>query len=262
MKTIFTLVLVALITFSVKAQEKTSSLYLLFEFMHVEGQHSNDYWQVEDFWSGIHKQRVADKSILRWDLWSLSPSGTQQGSQYLTVTLFSSLQNMLQAMNSMDVMAYAKKAYPKMTDNELNSMLEKTVKSRDMANQVLLKQVDQTKGEFTMKVGTMITIDIMKQTDDSYEKVESEIFKPWHQNMVAKGKKGSWELLRAILPAGEDAKGTHLTISMYNDIAQLSSFMEEAGGDMDLTTGLAVKEGLKTRQWKEVKIGKLQMMVR
>jgi len=113
-----------------------------------------------------------------------------------------------------------------------------------------------------MKVGTMITIDIMKQTDDSYEKVESEIFKPWHQNMVAKGKKGSWELLRAILPAGEDAKGTHLTISMYNDIAQLSSFMEEAGGDMDLTTGLAVKEGLKTRQWKEVKIGKLQMMVR
>jgi len=262
MKTIFTLVLVALITFSVKAQEKTSSLYLLFEFMHVEGQHSNDYWQVEDFWSGIHKQRVADKSILGWDLWSLSPSGTQQGSQYLTVTLFSSLQNMLQAMNSMDVMAYAKKAYPKMTDNELNSMLEKTVKSRDMANQVLLKQVDQTKGEFTMKVGTMITIDIMKQTDDSYEKVESEIFKPWHQNMVAKGKKGSWELLRAILPAGEDAKGTHLTISMYNDIAQLSSFMEEAGGDMDLTTGLAVKEGLKTRQWKEVKIGKLQMMVR
>jgi hypothetical protein len=31
---------------------------------------------------------------------------------------------------------------------------------------------------------------------------------------------------------------------------------------MDLTTQLAVKEGLKTRDWKEVKIGKLEMMVR
>ena len=262
MKTFLTLAFVALISLGVQAQEKASPLYLLFEFMHVEGQHGNDYWQVEDFWSGIHKQRVADKTILGWDLWSLSPSGTQQGSQYLTVTLFSSLQNMLQAMNSMDVMAYAKKAYPKMSDKELNAMLDKTVKSRDLANQVLLKQVDRTKGEFTMKVGTMLTIDIMKQTDESYEKVESEIFKPWHQDMVAKGKKGSWELLRAILPAGEEAYGSHLTISMYNDIAQLSSFMEGAGGDMDLTTSLAVKEGLKTRQWKEVKIGKLQMMVR
>ena len=262
MKTLLTLVLVALISFGVKAQEKASSLYLLFEFMHVEGQHGNDYWQVEDFWSGIHKQRVADKTILGWDLWSLTPSGTQQGSQYLTVTLFSSLQNMLQAINSMDVMAYAKKAYPTKSDKELNAMMEKTVKSRDMANQVLFKQIDMTKGDFTMKVGTVATVDIMKQLDDSYEKVETEIFKPWHQDMVSKGKKGRWELLRAILPAGSDAYGTHLTVSMYNDVAQLASFMEGSFGDMDLKTDLAVKEGLKTREWKEVKIMTLQMMVR
>ena len=51
MKTLLTLVLVALISFGSKAQEKAPTLYLLFEFMHVEGQHGNDYWQVEDFWS-------------------------------------------------------------------------------------------------------------------------------------------------------------------------------------------------------------------
>jgi len=262
MKTLLTLVLVVLISFGVKAQEKASSLYLLFEFMHVEGQHGSDYWQVEDFWSGIHKQRVADKTILGWDLWSLSPSGTQQGSQYLTVTLFSSLQNMLQAMSSMDVMAYAKKAYPKMSDKELSAMFDKTVKSRDMANQVLLKQIDRTKGEFTMKVGAIATMDIMKQLDDSYEKAESEIFKPWHQDMVNKGKKGSWELLSVILPVGSEAKGSHMTISMYNDVAQLASFMEGSVGEMDLKTSLAVKEGFKTRDWKEMKIMTLQMMVR
>ncbi|MDP2889913.1 MAG: hypothetical protein Q8P34_13250, partial [Bacteroidota bacterium] len=109
---------------------------------------------------------------------------------------------------------------------------------------------------------TMITMDIMKQLDDSYEKVESEIFKPWHQQMVEAGKKGSWELLQAILPAGSESYGTHITVSMYNDVAQLAAFMEGSGGDMDLTTQLAVKEGLKTRDWKEVKIGKLEMMVR
>jgi hypothetical protein len=263
MKTLITLALVLLINIGIKAQEAASPLYLLFEFMQVDSHTTGDYWQVEDFWSGLHKQRVADKSILGWDLWTLTPNGTKQGSQYLTVTLFSSLQNMLQAINSLDVMAYAKKAYPQKTDKELIALLGKTGKARDLANQVLLKQIDQTKDDFKMKVGTMLTMDIMKQLDESYEKVESEIFKPWHQDMVSKGKKGNWLFLRSILPAGSEAYGTHITISMYKDAAQLASFMEGAGGgSMDMITSLAVKEGLKTRDWKEVKIATLQMMVR
>jgi hypothetical protein len=263
MKKVFALVIVLfLITIRLDAQEKSSKLYLMFEFMQVSDEHGSDYWQVENFWSGIHKQRVADKSILGWDLWSLTPSGSEQGSQYMTVTLFSSLQDMLQAATSLDVSGYAKKAYPKLSEKELNEMFDKTGKARNRADQVFFEQVDKTKDDFKMKVGTMATMDVMKQSDDSYEKVESEIFKPWHQDMVNQGKKGSWELLRAILPAGSDAYGTHITVSMYNDATQLSSFMEGSGGDLDLKTSLALKEGLKTREWKEMKVATLQMMVR
>jgi hypothetical protein len=244
------------------AQQESKHLYLLFEFMHVTDQHGSDYWNVEDFWSGIHKQRVADKSIVGWDLWSLSPSGSEQGSQFMTVTLFTSLKDMLQAAGGFDVMAYARKAYPKKSDKELIAMFDRTGVSRDRANQVFCEQVDKTTGDFKMKVGTLATMDIMKQTDESYEKVESEIFKPWHQEMVNKGKVGSWELIRTILPAGSEAYGTHMTVSMFNDAAQLASFMEGDFGEMDLKTDLAVKEGLKTREWKEKKIGKLEMMVR
>jgi len=262
MKRLFVLIVVIVLSVGVRAQEKTSQMYLLFEFMLVNDENGSDYWNVEEFWSGIHKQRVADKSIVGWDLWSLSPAGTKQGSQYLTVTLFKSLGDMLQAIGSLDVMGYAKKAYPAKSAKEMEAMFVKTFKSRDMANQVLLRQISQTKGEYTMKVGTVATMDIMKQLDDSYEKVEDEIFKPWHQKMVDTGKKGSWELLQAILPAGTEAYGSHITVSMYNDAAQLASFMEGAGGEMDLMTNLAVKEGLKTRNWKEVKFARLEMMIR
>ena len=248
-------------TMSIKAQEKSQPLYLLFEFMQVNGDQGSNYLQVEDFWSGLHKQRVADKTILGWDLWALTPSGTKQGSQYLTVTLFPSLKDMLQSIGSLDVMGYAKKAYPKMTEKELSAMFDKTVKSRDMAHQVLFKEIDRTKDDFQMKVGTLVTLDIMKQLDDSYEKAESEIFKLWHQDMVDKGKKGSWGLLQAILPAGSEAYGSHIAFSMYNNEAQLAAFMEGSSGDMNFTTQLAVKEGLKTREWKEMKIGKLIMTV-
>jgi len=262
MKTILALVLVCLTTLKLKAQDQPSQMYLLFEFMQVNGEQGSNYWQVEDFWSGIHKQRVADKSILGWDLWSLTPAGIKQGSQYMTVTQFASLKDMLTAISSLDVMKYAKLAYPNKTEKEFNAMMEKTGKSRDMANQVLIQVVDKTKDDFKMKVGMMATMDIMKQVDDSYEKVESEIFKPWHQDMVNQGKKGSWMLLRVILPAGSEAKGTHIAVSMYNDVAQLAAFMEGTGGDMNLSMQLAVKEGMKTREWKELKIGKLEMMVR
>lgn len=263
MKKLLALALVVLMASGIKAQESSSKLYLLFEFMQVNDEHGSDYLSVEQFWSGIHKQRVADKSILGWDLWSLSPSGSAQGSQYLTVTTFSNLKDMLQAsVGNWDLMALAKKAYPNMSEKELNAMLDKTVKSRDILHQVFFRQIDKTKDDFKMKVGTVVTLDIMKQLDDSYEKFESEIFKPWHQDMVNSGKKGTWGLLQAILPAGSEAYGTHIAYSMYTDIAQLATFMEGTAGDMNFSTQSAVKEGLKTRDWKEMKIASLQMMVR
>ena len=262
MKTILTFGLVILLHLGVFAQESNKPLYLLFEFMQVKGDQTSEYLKVEDFWSGIHQQRIANKSILGWDLWSLTPSGKEQGSQYLTVTLFPSLARMLESVESLDVMGLAKKAYPAKTDKELGTMFDKTVKSRDLANQVLCREIDTTTGDFKMAVGTMFTMDIMKQQDDTYEKVESEIFKPWHQQMVKEGKKGSWELIQTILPSGSEAYGTHLTVSMFKDEAQLASFMESSGGVMDLKTQLAVKLGLKSRDLRETKIGKLVKMVR
>lgn len=88
--------------------------YLLFEFMEVQDENASDYLDVEEFWSKIHQQRIADKSILGWDFWALTPGGSKQGSNYLTVTIFPSLERMLAATGSLDIMGYAKKAYPNM----------------------------------------------------------------------------------------------------------------------------------------------------
>ncbi len=262
MKRLFTLTIISLLAISVMAQSNPKKLYLLFEFMQVNDEHGSDYMKVEDFWSGIHKQRIADKQITGWDLWSLTPAGTKQGSQFVTVTLFSSLKDMLQPGGFDDLVATAKKVYPKMTEKEINDMLNLTAPSRDIANQVYFEQVDVTTGDFQMKIGTMATFDIMKQLDDSYEKTESEIFKPWHQKWVDAGKVGEWSLLRTILPAGNESYGTHMTVSMFKDAAQLATFMEAPMGDIDFLTQSAVKTGFATREWKEKKIATLIKMVR
>ncbi len=262
MKKIYVLAIIGLLAMNIMAQDSPKKLYLLFEFMQVNDEHGSDYWKVEDFWSGIHKQRIADKQIIGWDLWSLSPAGTKQGSQYLTVTLFSSLKDMLQPGGFDNIAATAKKVYPKMTDKEISDMMTLTSASRDIANQVYLEQIDVTKGDFQMKPGTMVILDIMKQLDDSYQKSESEIFKPWHQKLVDAGKVGEWGLLRAILPAGSEAYGTHITFRMFKDAAQLAAFMEAPKGDVDFLTQSAMKAGFATREWKEKKIATLEKMAR
>ena len=49
---------------------------------------------------------------------------------------------------------------------------------------------------------------------------------------------------------------------MYKDLAQLTAFMESPFAEMDLKSQLAMQEGLKTREWKEMKIAKLERMIR
>jgi len=262
MKKLLILSMVMILAISTFAQDLNREFYLLFEFMKVSDDQGSDYLEVEEFWSGIHKQRVAEKKMMGWDLWSLTPSGTEQGSQYLTVTLFATLEDMMQPVSMGDIMNYTKKAHPNMSEKEMNAMIDKTTKSRDLAHQVYLKQIDWTEGDFEMKIGTMATIDIMKAVNDNYEKAESAIFKPWHQQKVNDGQKGSWGLLRTILPTGTDAYSTHITVNMYTDVAQLTASMEGGPGDMDDLMQLAVQEGMQSRDMREVKIATLEKMVR
>lgn len=262
MKKLLILSMAMMMAISTFAQDLNREFYLLFEFMKVSDENGSDYLEVEEFWSGIHKQRVAEKKIMGWDLWSLTPSGTEQGSQYLTVTLFATLEDMMQPVSMGDIMNYTKKANPNMSEKEMNAMIDKTTKSRDLAHQVYLKQIAWTEGDFEMKVGTLASIDVMKALNGNYEKAENEIFKPWHQQMVNDGQKGSWGLLRTILPAGTDAYSTHITVNMYKDVAQLAASMEGGPGEMDGLTQLAVQEGMQSRDMREVKIATLEKMVR
>jgi len=262
MKKILILCVGIIMAYTTQAQESDPTLYLIFEFMHVPDEQGGNYTEVEEFWSKLHKQRVEAGKIIGWDLWSLTPSGSEQGSQYMTVTLFSSLKDMMTPLTWSDMEGYMKNAYPDLSEEDMQAMSAKTTASRDIAHQVYLKQISATEDDYQMPVGTMATIDIMKQLNGNYEKAEDKVFKPFHQQMVDDGKKASWGLLKTLLPTGSEAYASHITVNMYTDVAQLTAAMEGGPGDMDGMTQLAVQEGLQSRDMLEVKIGTLVMKVR
>ncbi len=248
-----------LMSFSLLCQPE-DDLFLTFEFMRVDEEQSQEYLNIERFWSGIHQERANAGEIIGWDLWSLRPGGEDQGYQYMTVTLFSSYKAMIAGHS--DFFAHAKAAYSDMSEDDLEKTFAATAGTRDLAVRLFLQLIDETDGDFDMPVGTMATIDLMKALNDDYEDIESEIFKPSHQDAVDFDSKGSWSLLRVILPAGTDRYASHITVNMYKDIEQFASWGVPGGGESSMQLDMAIEQGLASREMKKVYFAKLEMKVR
>lgn len=260
MKKLLLIVAIAFFTLPLVAQEKT---YLMFEFMKVDEEQTNAYWETETFWSKIHEQRAKAGEIQGWDLWSLIPGGEIQGFQYLTVQLFNDPVKMMSGGSSL--MAHAKKAYPDMSEYDITSKLRASSKSRDLVVRVFMEIIDQTEDDFEMKVGMITSIDMMKVqpgNSSAYEKAEAEVFKPSHQAMVDAGVKGSWSLARTMFPYGSDTYGTHMTFNFFNDWKQHFDSWNYDGGEISEEQQKKIQDGLATRDMKFVYMGTLEMMAR
>ena len=259
MKKLLLFIAIILLSSNVIAQDK---LYLSFEFMEVDNEQEDAYWETESFWEKIHVQRVKNGDIIGWDLWSLKPGGEDQGYQYLTVNLYDDPVKMFKGG---DFNAALKAAYPDMSEEDLNKAFDKTSKSRDLAKRIFLEQIDTTKDEFDMPIGTVANIDLMKVDLGNYakyEKAESEVFKPNHQKQVDAGRKGNWGLLRYMSPIGSDTYASHITVNMYKDYEQLFMPSTNDGPELSEAQQKAVENGIATRDMKWVYTASLVKKVR
>lgn len=240
------------------AQDK---LYLIFELMKVDNEQEQAYSETENFWEKIHEQRAQSGEIIGWDLWSLLPGGENQGHQYMTVTLFSDPASMYKGSN---LLSHAKNAYPDMSEEDIMKKLNNSAKTRDLAVRIYLEQIATTTGEYEMVPEIIASFDYMKVdlgNYDAYEKAEMEVFQPMHQKQVDDGAKGSWGLLRFMLPVGSDTYASHITVNMYKDI---DHFFTPYDNNLTLTEAQqkTIQDGLATRDMKMSIMGRLEKMVR
>lgn len=243
---------------AVSAQEGTT--YLLMEMMEIKDGMGQQYLEVEEFWSGIHQQRAEAGDILGWDLWSMEPSGTEQGFPYMTVTLYKDMESMMAGMTWDQIMAYAKKAHPDMTDEELAAMGDKTGESRDLAVRIFAVELDHA-GEFNVGLGTIATMAWMKSDHAEYEEMESEVFKPMHEAKIAAGKSMGWSFINFILPTGSERYASHLAVNFYEDMNQFINDGWSTSG-MSMAEQIGVETALETRELKSVSLAEVIMSIR
>ena len=152
------LMFIAIVLFSTGAIAQ-ESLFLSFEFMHVDEGQDAAYMETEEFWEKVHEQRVKNGDCIGWDLWRLQPAGQKQGSQYMTVSLFN---DPVKMMEGGDYNKAWTGAYPDLSDEESAKKMEHTAASREITHRIFLYQVATTTPEYDMPLGTLAAINFMK----------------------------------------------------------------------------------------------------
>ena len=259
MKKLFLLLAIVLFSSTTIAQGKT---YLLFEFMEVDNTQEQSYWEIESFWEKIHEQRVKNGDIVGWDLWTIKPGGEDQGYQYLTVNVYNDPVKMFSGEGNFG--AAVKAAYPDMSDEDLDKMMKKTGKSRDLAIRNYIEIIGTTSDDFDMAVGTVAELGFMKvkTSNSDYVNAELEIFKPFHQQVVDAGSKGSWQLMSVMLQKGSDRYADYMVVNMYNSYEQYLNFDWGSIDTPDEESQKKINEGIATRDMKNVILIELVKKVR
>jgi len=258
-KTLILLVMFAL-GYSAMAQDK---LYYVLEFMKVDEQNESAYLETESFWEKIHEQRIKNSDIVGWDLWKLKSNDKDLSYQYLTINVYNDPAKMLTEAGN--IIELAKKAFPKLSDEEINKRMDRTARSRELAVRYYLERIDKTDDDFEMPVGTIATLSMMKvDLEDfrEYEKAEHEIFKPMHQTEIDNGQRSSWNLNRFISPVGSDTYASHITMNIYKDFNQFFSTSTDDEPAYTEAEQKAIDEGITLRKMKYVHMATLLKKVR
>ncbi len=244
------------------AQDK---LYLVFEFMRVDGEQGSAYTETENYWEKIQQELANNGDILGWDVWYLQPGGEDQGYQYLVVTLFDDPVKMMEGASWDVLMTAAKKAYPDMSEEAITAKINHAAETRDLAVNLYLERIATTSGDFNMDISTVCSVDMMKAKTgktDEYEKAEQKVFQPRHQKLVDAGQKGSWGLMRVILPYGSDRYASHITANMYTGYEQFFASQAYEIGEATEEETKAIQDGLQTRDLRYVYMATLLKKVR
>jgi len=253
--------IIAFLAGPVSAQEK---LFAILEFMQVDGDQEQSYWETENFWEKIHQERLHNGDIVGWDLWSLKPGGEEQGYQYLTVTVFDNLSKMLQAGEG--IMAAAQGAYPDYTEDRFQEKMKHTTASRDLSVRLFVEVLKETNSNMSMEPGVVAGISFMKANpgmSGQYEKAEKEVFFPVHQKMVDQDVMEYWGLGRVMIPFGSDVYASHIIVTMFRDNDQFVKSLEVNPWEgVDEETLKKANEGRATRDLKWGYLGNLVKTVR
>jgi len=178
----------------------------------VSDEDKADYLQLENFWSEVHEQAIADDLAQFWAVWKVvKTEETQDYPDFIIMNAWKDSTQMAKAMSN-NWRDYARKVHSKMSNRNFEKNWNLARGDRNSYN---YERIDNTVFLGQIEKGMTIQLNAFKQTNENYESYETEFYKKWHEKGILNGSRRWWELNR-LLSSSENANKdiTHVTIDI------------------------------------------------
>jgi len=245
-----TILLLAALPFSLFGQNAT----VIASFMKVTPGLESEYLEVEQTWKELHQRAVNEEIYSSWQLYRKLHTGTEDPYEYITLQWYDNYEAYLSRNISYE---WVSEFY---SEEQQAEIMEKTLAARKNIGEEVYHLVVTVDNPQPLKYLAIMRNHIPQDRGSEYFKMEKEIFKPYHEEMIRKEAMAQWGVWNA-WPYKEGQAGVVIAEG-FRDAKQLSDPGVDwsevfAAVHPDLNWDEVVKEIRKNREQISVEVWEL-----
>lgn len=203
--------------------------FALVDFMKVDPSSEADYLRMEqEVWKHIHQERLNQGQLSGWYLYRINYAGTNSTYNYVTVTIFPSLDKV---QNTIPEEVFQAAIQGPLAGRQPNEIMQEANKIRNLVSSYLLYQMASVSDD-DEEPAPFIEVDYMyvtPETEADYVTLEEEVWKPIHKALTDMGYEAGWSAWGVRFPGGYGAPFQYATVNSYADFTNIGPLpIEEA----------------------------------
>jgi hypothetical protein len=225
-----------------QSQDKPATVYVAVNYLKTTPGRYNDYMDLlKTYVSKVNEAHLKAGRIMGWYTHDVvMPTGSSAEYNFTVVTVSNDLNFLLN--DTVSFKTRMQEAFPGLGENALDNILETFGAVRTLVKREIYTYTDGL--NMDGPPAKFVQVDFMKPTAGKtaeYVKLEKDIYKPIHAEMVKKGNKLDWGLYEKQWPYSSSDEYDYITSNFFSSINQMmSGNYEEAFKKlfpkMDMTT--------------------------
>ena len=203
--------LLAVLPITLLSQNST----IILAYMKVTPGHGSDYLKAEQAWKKVHQKAVEQGVHNGWQLWRNVHAGVHDPYQYITIQWYDNYEHTFGENVPEDWM---NDVY---TEEEWNEISKLTMASRTYAFEEVANQVTVADNAGPSKFIYVARMKVKPGMNSKYVKMEKEIFKPYHEELIKRGEMANWGIWST--PYFKKGQARFSAVQGFNSVKQLTS---------------------------------------
>lgn len=215
---LFLFITLSIFTAKTADAQVNPSHFVVVEYMKVAPENNVAYLNTEqELWKPMHAERIKRGIIVGWYLYAVHFAGTGNEYNYVVINVYD---NASRLENPWDA-DIPNQIHPKLS---IDKILERTQGIRETVKSELYYSVATAPAIPLDKPAPYMQVNYMQvapQVQSEYERIESEIWQPIHNQSIESGRTSGWGLWKRLFPRGAGQDYQYMTLNTFSDFSTI-----------------------------------------